>query len=481
LAALSPLALLLADCVVGPQYKRPELATPQQFRLQLSPAEAASFADLPFWSVFNDPVLDDLIKEGLAHNYDLQVAVARIEQARNLVGEAASEGKPQVGYQAFGGYQQTPVIQHDSVGNVGFGTIGGLINAAWELDVWGRIRHSTAAAQARLLAQEDVRRGVILTLVSDIAANYFTLIALDRQLAVAQDSSGAYGKTLDLFTDRFKAGKDSELPVQRTQAAFDSSSARIADLKRQIAQEEDAISVLVGAYPRDIARGRLLTEQSAPATPLGATTDILRRRPDIQQAEHTMMAANEDIGVAVANFYPRVGLSALFGGQGVGLSNTFAGVSLANVLADVAGPITTGGRLHSIYHERQAFWDETVATYKKTVLGAFRETSDALAAQQNLVKQREGLESQTKALQQSVDLALLRYDGGRASYFEVLEAQQELYPAQDALAQTQRDQLLAVVSLYKALGGGWTGSDAQGVAKAEAAPSAQKSAEAGKG
>ncbi len=188
---------------------------------------------------------------------------------------------------------------------------------------------------------------------------------------------------------------------------------------------------------------------------MGLTTDVMRRRPDILQAEQSMIQANAQIGVAVANFYPRVGISALFGGQGAGFDGTFNAFTIAGILGNIAGPIFDGGRLKAAYHERQAFWDETVAQYKKTVLGAFRETSDALIAQQNLVVQRRHEEVQIQALQRSVDLALLRYDSGRSSYLEVLEAEQQLFPAQDALAQTQRDQLLAVVSLYKALGGGW--------------------------
>ncbi len=463
-------ALLLGGCAIGPKYQRPEVATPQQFRAQVAPADAASFADQPWWVVFNDPALDQLIKEALDHNYDLQVAVTRIEQARAEVGVVESEGKPQIGYGASGGVERTIGVTSRASNGSTFGTITGFFNAAWELDLWGRIRSATEAARARLLAQEDVRRAVILTLVSDIAADYFRLVGLDRQLAVAEDSNRIYRRTLDLFTDRFKAGLDSELPVQRAQAALDSSTAQIADLKRQIGQLEDAISVLAGAFPRDIARGRVLTEQTMPQTPVGATTEIMRRRPDILQAEQTMIAANAEIGVAMANFYPRIGLSALFGGQGIGLSNSFAGYTIGNLIADVTGPISTGGRLHSLYEQRKAYWDETLAEYKRTVLGAFRETSDALIAQQHLVQQRAGLESQTAALQKSVDLALTRYDSGRASYFEVLEAEQQLFPSQDALAQTQRDQLIAVVNLYKALGGGWTSSEIASAEKATQHP-----------
>ena len=454
LAALT--AALLVGCATGPAYKRPDTPVPAQFRAQIEPSDANSLADLPWWSVFEDKALQDLEVHALANNYDLKIAVSRIEQARQQVLQVKSEALPQVNYQVTGGGQKIFAPQpNGGDSTITYGTIAGLFSAAWEFDFWHRIQHATEAAEANVLAQEDVRRGVILTLVSDLAADYFRLIELDRELAIAEESTRIYKRTLDLFTDRFRAGRDNELPVQRTQAAYDASNAATASLKQQIGQLENAISILAGDYPHDIPRGRLLTEQATPQTPVGLTTDVMRRRPDILQAEQSMIQANAEIGVAVANFYPRVGLSALFGGQGAGFAGSFNAFTIAGIVGNAAGPIFYGGQLKAAYHERQAFWDETVAQYKKTVLGAFRETSDALVAQQNLVAQRQHEEVQIRALQRSVELALLRYDSGRSSYLEVLEAEQQLFPAQDALAQTQRDQLLAVVSLYKALGGGW--------------------------
>ncbi|MGH6911027.1 MAG: TolC family protein, partial [Phenylobacterium sp.] len=258
-----------------------------------------------------------------------------------------------------------------------------------------------------------------------------------------------------LFTLRFEAGRDNNLPVQRAQAAYDASRARAADLTRLITQQENAISILVGGFPRAIERGRTMDAQTMPETPLGTTSELLQRRPDILRAEQTMISANAQIGVAVANFFPRVGLSALVGGQGLIISGDGAGFGIWNAALGAAGPIFSGGRLESEYKERQAFWDETVGDYKRTVIVAFQETSDNLVAQRTLVDRRAALESQVAALRRSSELALTRYDAGRASYFEVLEAQQQLFPAEDELARTQRDQLLAVVGLYKALGGGW--------------------------
>jgi multidrug efflux system outer membrane protein len=456
LGTLLPL-LLMGGCVVGPDYHKPDTPVPAEFRAQVTPAESQSFADLPWWSVFNDTALQGLITKGLTSNYDLRIAVSRIEQARAQVDIVESEGNPQVGYggtaEAANAFVPTPGEKKGRT--VTYGRFEGLLNAAWELDLWGRIRHATESAEAHLLGQEDVRRGVMLTLVSDLAADYFRLLELDQELSIAQESARTYKNTLDLFRFRYEAGKDSRLPVERAQAAYEFSNATIHELQRQIGQLENAISTLVGDYPRPIQRGRSLREQSAPRTPTGSTTALLQRRPDILNAEQGMIAANADIGVAVANFFPRIGLSAFLGGDAVNIASAWQTFGVWNLALNLAGPIYSGGRLEAAYQERQAYWDETVSQYKLTVLTAFKETSDALIAQQTLAPQRISLQAEVAALRHSAELALMRYDAGRASYFEVLEAQQQLFPAEDALAQTERDQLVAVVNLYKALGGGW--------------------------
>lgn len=447
---------------VGPDYKRPEMDPAQEFRSELGPSEATSLADSPWWAVFNDKALQTLIETALTHNYDLQLATARVEQARALVWVSASEFYPQIGYQATAGRQKTFVPFDDAGGNITFNSFAGFLSAAWELDVWGRIRRSTEAARANLFAQEDVRRGVMLTLVSDVATGYFRLLELDLELAIAQESSSTYKQTLDLFTQRFEFGQDSKLPVARAQAAYDSSIADIAGVKRAIVQQENALSILLGAYPRAIERGTVLTAQSAPRTPTGLTTDLMQRRPDILGAEQSMIGANAEIGVAVANFFPRVGLSTLFGGQSPHIDDLVdSSFNIWSIAGGVAGPVFEGGRLLESYYAQQAYWDGTIAQYRQTVIVAFREVSDALIAQDTLASQRVALQHQVQSLRESVDLSLLRYNAGRASYFEVLEAEQLLFPAEDQLARTQRDQLLAVVSLYKSLGGGWNLSNAE--------------------
>jgi outer membrane protein, multidrug efflux system len=459
LLAAGFLAVGLAGCVVGPSYKRPDVAPVKEFRSQLGPSEASSLADQPWWQVFNDKALQALISEGLANSYDLQATVARIDEANAQVGIVRADLYPRVDYQAFAARQKSLVPINPPV-NFTYNTFGLGVNAAWEADVWGRIRHATDAARANLFAQEDVRRAVMLSLVSNIAAGYFSLIELDRELAIAQDSTDTFKRTTDLFGQRFEAGRDSKLGVVRAQANLASSTATMAALKRAISQQENALCVLIGAYPRPIARGAMLTQQSTPATPVGLTTDLLERRPDILQAEQVMIGANAEIGVAVANYFPRIGLSALFGWEATRPEDLFkSSFNVWSLAANLAGPIFQGGRLKAAEAAQEAFWRESIAQYKKTVTVAFQETSDALIAQQTLVGQREAQERQVASLRESVDLALQRYDAGRASYFEVLEAEQQLFPSEDALAQTQRDQLVAVVNLYRALGGGWNLKD----------------------
>lgn len=460
-------ALLLAGCTtVGPDYAKPDVPAPQAFRGATDAhAGPTSFADAPWTDVFTDPALRSLIEAGLANNQDLQVAAARIARARAMVGVAKSEKQPQVSYNVGGGGADTFTADTNSVGTTTVGSIGGALQLAWEFDVWGRIRRSTESAQANLMAEEDIRRGVQLTLVGEIAAGYYRLLELDREMAIAEDSARVYGQTFDLFNKRFEGGRDSRLPVDRSQAAVESSTAKVEEIRRLVAIQENALSVLVGGYPGAIARGQSLLDQPLPQTATGSTTALLQRRPDVLAAEQRMIQANADVGVAIANKFPRIGLSALVGGIDANVEGNWSGFGVWNAALSAAGPIFTGGRLESIEQERRAHFQETVAQYRQTVLTAFQETSDALAAQDTLARRRAALERQVESLRRSSDLALTRFDSGRASYFEVLEAQQQLFPVEDQLAQTRRDQLVATVNLYKALGGGW-----QGPATATATP-----------
>jgi multidrug efflux system outer membrane protein len=442
---------------VGPHYERPPVDTPADFRGRLDPADAASFADLPWWQVFEDPRLHDLVGGSLQGNYDLQAAVARIDQARAQIGVAASQFFPQVGYQGIAARQRIPGgIVSSTIPASTFNVFLGAFNMAWEIDIWGRIRRSTEAAQSQYLANDEARRGIVVSLVSDVASGYFQLLALDRELAIAHESAETYRQTLDVFTKRYRGGTDTKISTARAEANLQASISAIAALERQIAQQENAISVLLGTNPQPIQRGMPLVDQPLPVTPSGLTSELLRRRPDIRQAEQAMIGANAGIGVAVANFFPTIGLSTLYGGASNKIGNVVKdSASLWNIAANLSGPIFQGGKLLESYYAQKAYWDETIASYRATIVQAFREVADALAAQDRLAEQRNAQEAQVVALREAVRLSLARYETGLTNYLEVLDAEELLYPAEGALARTRRDQLVAVVNLYKALGGGW--------------------------
>ena len=465
---VSAFALLLAGCPVGPNFVKPAPEMPAEYRSDLGPAEAASFADQAWFAVFHDAKLRELIETAIANNYDLRTAAARVEQAKHLVGVTRSEIFPQASYQ--GGAQRGKSfagppfeLNGQTVGGVNrtFNTFLGAFSLAWEIDVWGRIRRATEASEASLWATEDVRRGVVLSLVSGVAASYFALQELDLELEIARNTTASFDDTVQLFTRRYEGGVDSKLSVERAKAARAEAAATIPAIEQQIVQQENAISVLLGRPPGPIPREPLLTRTALPPqTPPGLPSQLLQRRPDILQAERLIQAANAQVGVTVANFFPQIGLTTLYGGQSSDLDNIVKTPGAIWAIAgSVLGPIFQGGRLTESYRAAVAEWEGTKSVYEQTVLSALGEVSNALIAQQKLEEVKAQQEQQVAALRESVRLALLRYNGGLSSYFEVLEAQQQLFPAELSLAATDRDRLLAVVDLYRALGGGWAAND----------------------
>jgi multidrug efflux system outer membrane protein len=457
--AVGALALILAGCAVGPDFVKPAPEMPPAFRSELEPGEAISFADEPWFEVFHDAALRALIDEALANNYDLVTAAARVEQAQHQVGVTRSELFPQASYQ--GGIERGKFFLGPNVDNQTFNTFLGSFNLAWELDVWGRIRRATEASEATLYATEDVRRGVVLSLVSGVAASYFTLQLLDLQLDIAHRNTESFTETEQLFTRRYRGGVDSLLSVQRAKAARAEAASTIPQIEQQIVQQENAICTLLGRTPGPVLREPLMTiEAVPPQTPPGLPSEILRRRPDVLFAERQIEASNALVGVNVANFFPRLGLTALYGGQSSDLENIVKtpGVIWA-IAGSLAGPLFQGGRLTEAYRAQVADWEATKAQYMQTVLNALTEVSNALIAQQKLEGVRAEQQLQVDALRESVRLALLRYNGGLSTYFEVLDAQQRLFPAELQLAQTDLDRILAVVDLYRALGGGWQEND----------------------
>ncbi|HET7379635.1 MAG TPA: efflux transporter outer membrane subunit [Gaiellales bacterium] len=455
---------LLGGCALGPNYKRPAVAEPPSFRGQAT-AEAASFADAPWWEAFHDPALQALITEALHNNYDVRLAAARVQEARANVKVARSELFPSLDYGATAGRARLPLgglNLPDGTNHITTDVFVADMTMSWELDIWGRVRRSNEAARATLFATGEARRGVWLTLVSDLARAYFELLALDVQLQIARESTQAYQRTYDIFLDRFKFGTASQLETSRALGALGGAQATIPQLESQIVAKENQISILLGKAPGPIPRGQAMYAQPiAPAVPAGLPSTLLERRPDLRQAEQQLVAANARIGVAKAEFFPKLSLTALFGAASPELhALTGGGATVWAVAGMLSGPLFNAGRTTGRYRASIAQWEQARLQYEQSMLVALREVSDSLTALAKLSDAEAGQDTAVKALQAAVEHATDRYRQGLAGYFEVLEAQQQLYPAETTLAQIRRNRLTAYVELYKALGGGWKLSDA---------------------
>ena len=448
------LPLLFAGCTVGPKYVRPAVQPPANFYTEQQ-ATAASAADMAWWDLFKDPVLQDLIREALKNNYDLQLALARVEQERALVGVSRSQYYPQVGYGASISGQQNPTTPNHTYYSYNF-------SALWEIDLFGRIRKLNEAQRAVYFSTEEARRDVRLVVLSDVAQGYFQLRALDEQLEIARRTVKSFGETLDLFQRKFEGGAASGLEVGRAQGALSNVAATMPDFERQIIAQENALNLLLGRNPGPIARGSALADQyDPPDVPAGLPATLLERRPDLREFEQNLVAANANIGVAKANFFPTISLTGLLGGVSPQLSELTASGKAWSIAGNLAGPLFTGGRLKNEYRASFAVRDQAKISFEKAVTQAFGEVSTSLSAHQQLAKAyREQLKS-VEAYRESVRLSFTRYDSGLASYFEIVDAQIQLYPAESASVTYDLGRKLAMVDLYRALGGGWNLSDSQ--------------------
>jgi len=456
-AAGAGAAVLLAGCAIGPNYKRPAVEAPGNYRFAASPS-TNSLGDLPWWEVFKDPLLLDLIATAVTNNYDLRQAVARVEQARNLAVAAQAPLFPQVGYGGNVGRGRNVVFNSPALLNGATeSSAAASLSAFWEIDLWGRIRRLSEAARAGYLATEDARRGITTALVSDVATAYFQLLQFDQELTIQQAATNAYSSSLRLFEDRLKNGVASKLETDRAAAAVANAASIIPRLELSIATTENQLNILLGRHPGPITRNSLTNQALVtPDIPPGLPSDLLRRRPDVLAHEQLLIAANANVGASLADFFPRIGLTTFIGKVSPELSAFTAGsANLWNVGASVAGPLFQGGQLRAQYRGSKAKFDEAKASYQQSILTAFQEVSDALVTREKLGEARVYNEQAAVALASSVELATQRYVGGRSSYYEVLQAQQELYPTQRAQVQAQVGELVAVIQLYKALGGGW--------------------------
>jgi multidrug efflux system outer membrane protein len=456
-AILPALLLILAGCAVGPAYHRPALNVPASYRGEAGGA-TNSLADLPWWQVFRDDQLQSLIREALTNNFDLRIAIARVEQARAQVAEARAALLPQIDYGAIAAGGKNVAANNEPSPTGTEGTVfGGDVNATWEIDLWGRIRRQTEAARAQFLASEEARRDVMISLVAEVAQDYFQLLALDRQLQIAIESTNSYGGSLKIFTQRLQGGVASKLETTSAEALLDAAAATVPDLEQQIALQENQINTLLGRNPGSVARTNpALETELPPDVPAGLPSTLVERRPDVREAEQQLRAANALVGVAEANFFPQLDLTGLFGRVSPELATLTAGQSVAwSAAASLTGPIFHGGALRAQYRQAQAARDQAALQFQSTVLTSFQEVSNELLARQKLAVERTDRARAVTAFQEALRIAQERYRLGTASYYEVLQQQQQLFPAENTLVQTELNQLLAVVQLYRALGGGW--------------------------
>ena len=468
--------LTLAGCAVGPNYKRPAVNAPTDFRGATNEVSTNSLADLPWWGVFKDPVLQDLIQVALTNNYDLRITLTRVDQARALQAQARSQLLPQLGYagEANRGkneYLGLPVPNGGQTMNsflAGFG-------AVWEIDLWGRVRRMNEAARANFMATQEGRRAVMISLVSGVAEAYLQLLELDEQLAIARRTRNSYERTLKLFSDQHAGGLASKLEVSRAELALRTVTATVPEIERQIALNENAINTLLGRNPGPVPRTSTLLAQQMPVEiPVGLPSSLLERRPDVRAAEQQVRVANAEIGVAIGDFFPRIGLTAFYGGTSTDLNNLLKSeANIWSAAATAAGPIFTGGRLTGRYRQTKAAWEEARLHYQQTALTAFREVSDALISHRRFEEERVEQTQAVGAGREAVELATTRYKEGKASYYEVLEAQQQLFPAENTLSRIEVARRLAVVQLYKALGGGWESLEPSARTQAQITPPAK--------
>jgi multidrug efflux system outer membrane protein len=448
----------LGACMVGPKYHRPVVRTPNTFRDLAENAQlqeqSASYADLPWWQVFKDAKLQELIRTALKQNYDLQLATERINAARAQLAVTRSSLFPQVqaGANFNGGKDNNLQTKYNFLTLVG--------DAAFQLDLFGRLRRATEASRAELLATDTARQTVILTLVSDLANDYFTLLQLDLQLQITHETVATQTDSVKLTKLRLEHGVATKLDVLQAQQVLDTANAQIPDLERQIAQEENAISILLGDYPRGVPRGLSLAEQELPPeVPPGLPSSLIARRPDIREAEQILIAANAEIGVAKAQFFPQIALTGSGGGS-FGRSSAFPSflptqVGIWSYGAQVSQPIFTGGGLRGNLHFAESQHAQALIAYRQTIQRAFGDVSDTLIAYNKLHQVRIRQQDTVADLQESVRISTLRYKGGTTTYLEVLDGQRSLYAAELTLASARGDEFRSLVQLYRALGGGW--------------------------
>jgi multidrug efflux system outer membrane protein len=450
--------LLEAGCLMGPKYKRPGVDVPQEYRAPApqEASQASSLGNEQWWKVYQDPALTQLIHTAIAQNYDVRIAAARVLEAQAQVGITRANQLPSASAGA-----ETFSEQNAKVTNLfpAYQVNGGELNLSviWNLDFWGKYRRQTEAARSQLLATEWGQRAVISSLVANVATAYFQLRALDSELEISKRTLASRQESLKLTHFLENHGSASGLDVSQAEQLVYTASETIPDLERQIQQQENVLSVLLGENPQSIPRGRALTDQPVPQNvPAGLPSELLERRPDVRQAEENVVAANAQIGVAKAAFFPNLSLTGLGGLESNALhqfittpSETWYGAF------NVSQPVFQGGALRSQLRFARANWQETVLSYQQTVQNALEQVSNSVVASQKDREFREQQELLTQAAQQTDQLSEVLYKNGGASYLQVLTSETNYFSAELNLVQAQLNERLALVQLYQSLGGGW--------------------------
>ncbi len=458
---LCAVGLIAAGCTVGPDYKRPEVQLPASYRGAEpgagAPMPAGTFADVAWWQLFGDPNLQALIRTALAANFDLRIAVTRILQAQAQYTQTRSQQFPTVNAQADALYTGYLGNSRPALTPAQSFTPEGGITLGWELDLWGKFRRATESARAQLLASEDIRNAVVISLIAQVAQSYLDLRTLDLDLEISKRTVGSRQQSVELVGARLEGGVAGILDLQQAQTLLYTATRTIPEIERQIEQTENFINILLGKEPAPVPRGRPLDQQLVPPTvPPGLPSELLNRRPDIRQAEQQLVAANAQIGVAKAKLFPQVTVSGFIGGGGILINGqTFGPLGILSALPVISFPLFNAGALQAGVDLADAQTQEALLRYQQTILQALREVSDGLVEVRKRREIRVQQELLTKTLADASQVARLRYEGGVSSYLEVLDTESLYFQAELDLTTAQRDELTAIVQLYMALGGGW--------------------------
>ncbi len=451
------LTLLATGCAIGPDYKQPLISTPDAFRGLPANAQSAAL-DAPWWRQFGDPVLDRYVDEALVHNRDLAIALANIEAAAGQLTTAGAALYPTLGYQLNG--QRGRSAQERLAGQRGdINTYQFLGNASWEIDLWGSLRRQKEAAAATLAANEQARRGALMSVTGAVVQGYLQLRGLDRQLEITRRSAQSYEETVKLFELQYQYGAVARINVEQVKSQYQQALTAIPPLEASITQSENALSLLLGRNPGPIARGKNIDELTLPQVPAALPSALLNQRPDILEAERQLVAANAQIGVARAQFFPTISLTGAAGSVSPQLYNLFnGGTSIWSVAAAVAGTVFSGGSTVGLVRTAEARTRVAEETYKKTVQQAFADIENALSLYAADGRKLLASQALSRSSKEYADLAWLQYDGGLAPYLTVLDARRQLYSAEIDTVQARTSQLNEAVALYLAFGGGWINS-----------------------